>query len=568
MNSSLQTKKKSFFKTLSFYRGQSFLKKHSLAFNNIAQILGALNDNLFKFATVYLLINQQGSQNASSILFMIGIVYVLPFILFSSIAGVIADNVSKQKMIVSLKALEVVVVIMGMLFFALKSAVGCYASMFLLSFQSALMSPPKYSIIPELVPKSHISKANGIITSSTYLAINLGTFLASWLTDVFNKNFNAVVSFCLIFAIVGFISSLFIPITEAHSEKKKVHPFFLKEVISTLRYCKTVPYLLQIVFAGVFFLFTAAFLQLNMIPFAMESLGLSDVGGGYLFLICSIGITVGAAISGILSKGQVNVAISSIAVIGIAACLLLIPIGAFSLGLTIVLMILIGFSGGSYIVPIDAFMQSVAAPKKRGQVVATVAFLQFVGVGLAPCFLYLFNQVLGWKPVAGFFVFGLMTLLYGIYFLYALFPLCFPLYVKMTLSLFFSSSFQKELPSKGFFCVHTKNPLLVFCLLFMKYKEANYVFYTTKKRFIFFFLKRIPKVTVTNKLPPSSPDQTFYILSTKEAYLKIKQSPALENDGYLVQLRTLPHFVHFCKCCFKRWMFVFNYTPLLGSSSA
>ena len=566
MKNFLSTKKKnSFLQTFSLYKGQSFLKKHSLAFNNIAQVGGALNDNLFKFATVYLLISQQGSQNASSILFIIGIVYVLPFIFFSSIAGVIADNVSKQKMIVSLKALEIIVVLFGMLFFALKSAAGCYASMFLLSFQSALMSPPKYSIIPELVPKNQISKANGIITSSTYLAINLGTFLASWLTDFYNKDFNTVVSFCLLVAIVGFISSLFIPTTEAHIEKKKIHPFFLKEVIGTLRYCKTVPNLLQVVFAAVFFLFTAAFLQLNMIPFAIESLGLSDVGGGYLFLVCSIGITIGAALSGFLSRGQVNVAISSFAVIALGICLVLIPIGSYSLVLSIILMVLIGIFGGTYIVPIDAYMQSVAAPKKRGQVIATVGFLQFIGVGLAPCFLYLFNNILGWKPIIGFFVFGVMTLLYGMYFLWALFPLCFPVYVRMALSPFFSSSFQNELPPKGCFCVHTRNPILVFCLLFLKYQEANYVFYTTKKRALFFFLKRIPSVTVTHTLPKESPNHTFYLLSTKEAYRKLKQSPLLKTEGYIVQLRTLPHFVHFCRCCFKRWMLVFNYVPLLES---
>ncbi len=39
-----------------------------------------------------------------------------------------------------------------------------------------------------------------------------------------------------------------------------------------------------------FFLFLGAFVQLNIIPFAMESLHLTDIQGGYLFLLTAIGI--------------------------------------------------------------------------------------------------------------------------------------------------------------------------------------------------------------------------------------------------------------------------------------
>lgn len=138
---------------------------------NISQFLGVINDNVFKFLTVFLLIDIQGVEASSSILFWVGTVYVLPFLLFSSAAGVLADKFSKQKIIVALKAVEVLTTALAIFAFWLESAWACYALLFLLSLHSAAFGPSKYSIIPEIVSHEKISKANGLITSFTYLGV-------------------------------------------------------------------------------------------------------------------------------------------------------------------------------------------------------------------------------------------------------------------------------------------------------------------------------------------------------------------------------------------------------------
>ena len=92
-------------------------------------------------------------------------------------------------MIVLLKLSEVIIMLLGVVAFLWQSSWASYTLLFLLSLQSAMFTPPKYSIIPELVKQEHISKANGLITSFTYLGVIIGTFLASFLTQVTNKNF-------------------------------------------------------------------------------------------------------------------------------------------------------------------------------------------------------------------------------------------------------------------------------------------------------------------------------------------------------------------------------------------
>ncbi|MDN3507774.1 MAG: MFS transporter, partial [Simkaniaceae bacterium] len=273
-----------------FLRRETFFSRNGIHFLNLSQLFGVINDNTFKFLSVFLLLTLKGNAQASEILFLIGTVYVLPFLLFSSSAGIFADRFSKQKMIVALKAFELFIALGGVVAFTYRSAFGSYAILFLFAFQSALFGPPKYSIIPEIVKKNDIAKANGLIVSCTYLAMIVGTFLASFIADKTNENYVISAWVCVGIAVAGLISSLFIPHTEAKGLKQKPKFFFLKEIADTLRECKPLPYIRLCIFCSAFFLFIGAFFQLNVIPYAMEALNLSKIWGGYLFQTVAIGI--------------------------------------------------------------------------------------------------------------------------------------------------------------------------------------------------------------------------------------------------------------------------------------
>src|SRR5207237_789134 len=82
---------------------------HCLAFLNSAQFLGVLNDNIFKLVIVFLLIDTRGSEHANNILSAAGAIFVIPFLLFSSTAGIVADRFSKQRLLMSMKVAEVII---------------------------------------------------------------------------------------------------------------------------------------------------------------------------------------------------------------------------------------------------------------------------------------------------------------------------------------------------------------------------------------------------------------------------------------------------------------------------
>ena len=395
-------------------------QKKAISFLNIAQSTAAFNDNLFKFLTIYLLIDLLGGAASTSITFFAGVFYVLPFLLFSGISGAIADKYSKQKIIVWMKVLEVVIIGIGFYVYYHKIVWGCYGCIFLLSLQSAIMSPSKFGIISELVKKEEITKANSYVTSYTYLSIIFGTFMAAFLTQVTGRNFLVCLLCGLLASIFGLIASMGIPETKAMGQKIVANRPPFSQLKETLEICKKTPKLLLAVLGSSFFLFVGAFTQLNLIPFAITSLGLSEVGGGYLFVSTSLGIALGSYISGKVCRKEVHLGLSAFALVVMSMLVFMIPMFT-KVAIIAVILGFIGLFGGLYQIPLESFTQTFCSSKQRGKVVAAGNFLSFAGVLLAPISMALFEKVFRLSPAAGFVMLGLIITSVSFFFVQQLF---------------------------------------------------------------------------------------------------------------------------------------------------
>lgn len=436
---------------------------------NATQFMGALNDNVFKLLVIYLLIAVKGAEFANVILSLAGGVFVVPFLLFSSAAGVLADRISKKNIIVFSKSLELAVILFAGVAVYLEWEFGLFAALFLLATHSAIFGPSKYGIIPELVGEESVSRANGSITSMTYLAMILGTFLASFLTEITNKNFLLIIGFCIFVSIIGLLTSLGITKTEPVRSTKKITPFFFYEVYQTVRTCWEIPNILPCIFGSSFFLFVAAYTQLNMIPFAMQSLHLGEVGGGYLFLVTAIGIAIGSMLSGRIAKGSVEPGITCIAGAFLGLFLLILSLVSSSLVGVIICLILLGIAGGAYSVPCDAFLQVNSPREKRGQVIATSNFFSFVGVLMAALYLYFVNEKLGLSASKSFALLGILSLLATIVMMGRLSSLFFPFLATRILKRFRKATFSTPLPETATILILQSNSWLDVILLYVHF---------------------------------------------------------------------------------------------------
>ena len=384
-------------------------KLSSFTYLNVTQFLGALNDNIYKLLIVYLFIERDGIENSHAILATTGAIFVLPFLLFSTYSGMLADRFSKRNIIVWTKVIELVTMTAGVLAFVGESKVGSYLVLFMMAAQSALFGPSKYGIIPELVSSDKISKANGLMTSFTFLAIILGTFLPSFILDITEHNFLIAALFCVGIAVIGLVTSYCIEYTPPSGSSKRFDIFFLSEIYGALSVARKQPSLLMAVFGSSFFLFLGSFAQLNMIPFAVESLHLTDVQGGYLFLLTAIGIGLGSVIAGKLSGRYVELGLPPLAGLGVVISCYFLDLFSDRLIACLPLVALLGLFGGMYEIPLDAYTQMASPKKQRGQIIAATNFLSFFGVLLSSGLIYL-NKVLGFSADKGFTIIGSITL--------------------------------------------------------------------------------------------------------------------------------------------------------------
>ena len=389
----------------------NFLSKiSSFAYLNITQFLGALNDNIYKLLIVFFFIQIDGIENSHRILASTGAVFVLPFLLFSTPSGTLADRFSKRNIIVFTKVIELITIIGGVFAFYFESKFGSYFVLFMLAAQSALFGPSKYGIVPELVPQENISKANGLMTSLTFLAIIFGTFLASFLLDITGRHFIGASLFCTVVAVIGLLASLMIEKTPPAGSKKKINIFFFNEIYSTMKLIRCEPSLLFAVMGSSFFLFFGSFVQLNMIPFAVESLHLTDVQGGYLFLITALGIGTGSILAGKISGKVVELGLPCLAGVGVAISCYALDLLSNNLFACLPLMAILGMMGGIYQIPLDSYIQ-VASPKKfRGQIVATNNVFSFFGVLISSGLIFMIAEVFHLKADKGFSIIGTIML--------------------------------------------------------------------------------------------------------------------------------------------------------------
>ena len=154
----------------------------------ITQFTVAFNDNVFRWLLIFIGIAYVETTAEADIIRQLGAVFlIVPFLLWTSIAGFVTDRFSRRTSVIWCKAIELVLLAIAIGVICLGPPVTddggtgmplkiylLLGLLFLLGSQSTFFSPSKYSLIPDLVPANSISAANGIVAMLTMLAVVSG----------------------------------------------------------------------------------------------------------------------------------------------------------------------------------------------------------------------------------------------------------------------------------------------------------------------------------------------------------------------------------------------------------
>lgn len=378
---------------------------------NIIQFLAAINENLYKLLAAYFLIYELGVGKTDTIMAIVGGLFILPFLLFSSLGGIFADKWPKNRIVIGTRFLEFICLLVALVFFKDNFFYGAYIVLFFMASFSAIFGPSKYGLIPELTPPSKILYANSIIAFFTYLGIIFGTALPSVVIWMTGSNYVMALFSSLGLAFIGLILSLYLPKTPIGNKTKSFRFFIYIELWETIKQMWKIPFLFSASFAYCYFLFIGGFVQLNLIPYTMEILKFSDIVGGYLFLITALGLGIGAFFTNRISKGKIRLSLIPLSGIGISIVLMALKWLFIPWYLVALWLIILGFLGGIFIVSPQAFILAKSPEKTRGRNFATVNFFSFAFALLSSFALYLLNTTLKISPASSFFVIGIINLI-------------------------------------------------------------------------------------------------------------------------------------------------------------
>ena len=279
----------------------------------VTQFFGAFNDNLFKQLILLLSISVAAEGNSKSVddnQWLPMLVFAAPFLMFTGIAGYFSDKLGKRGIIVGCKVAEIIVMGLGVIGFSIysdnRSLAFLYCVLFLMGAQSAFFGPAKYGILPEMLRGRDLPRANGFILMTTFLAIIFGTVVAGLLLKHFSDQLWVGSIVCVSIAVVGTVTSLLVRRVRPANPTLQVEPAsFLvpPDMVQMLRADR--PLLEALIVSSVFWLLA------GMVPSAVNILGESELLLGkdltsVLAAMVGVGIAVGCAVGGLISKGQVH----------------------------------------------------------------------------------------------------------------------------------------------------------------------------------------------------------------------------------------------------------------------
>ena len=337
------------------------------------QALGALNDNLLKNALVILATYRAAEftrVDPNVLTQLAGGLYILPFLLFSATAGQLADKYDKSRIMRAVKLVEVGIMVMAGVGFAVHSLGLLLLTLLGMGLHSTFFGPAKYGYLPQVLAERELVGGNALLESGTFLAILAGTLVAGMLAARAPEL--VTVAALLLVAGLGVVASRGIPAVSAPAPELSVrwNPFTATwDILKEAHGNRTV--FLSLLGISWFWALGAVILG------ALPGLSRFVIGGDEsvvtaLLAIFSVGIGVGSLACERLSRRSVEIGLVPFGAIGLSLGLWSLYRGApvvpathldgwaflrqdwpvaLSLGL-------VGLFGGLFIVPLYALVQA------------------------------------------------------------------------------------------------------------------------------------------------------------------------------------------------------------------
>lgn len=365
-----------------------FLKRRFLPLF-ITQFFGAFNDNFLKSAILILVTYKSGFSTSSATMYtnLAMALFILPYFLFSALAGQFSDRFNKAPCCRIVKLVEIVLMALAAAALAGRQLPALLILLFLMGAQSTFFGPAKYSLLPQHLKDGELVAGNALIEGGTFLAILFGTIFGSILIAFDGGEYYAGAALVL-FAVVGYLGSRGIPSAPPPAPELKISFNLFTETIDILRACRRVSRVRHCILTlSVFWM--AGSLYISQLPgLCRDVLGADNYVNTFFLALFSIGVAAGALLASLILRGRISGRLAAAAMLGMGLFSLDIffcgRLTADGEGLRTFVdflaeprfwrvsfdLLAISAFGGLFSVPLQALMQHAAPPDQVARVIA------------------------------------------------------------------------------------------------------------------------------------------------------------------------------------------------------
>ena len=366
----------------------------------LTQFLGAFNDNLFKSALVILItfrLAETYNVNAQIMITAVAGLFILPFFLFSSLAGQIADKYEKSFLIRIIKLVEIILMCLTAAAFETMHLWWLIFLLFCMGTQSTFFGPLKFSILPQLLTDDELVAGNGLVNAGTNIAILTGTLCGGlFILSPLGRHY--ISAGVVGVAVAGYAASRFIPTAEPSSPGLRIDRNLFRSTWEMLVY----PFCNRDVFRSIigisWFWFLGSVFLAQFPSFAKDALGGDEQVSTLFLVLFSVGVGAGATFCNKLLKGRVSGKYLSCSLIGMSLFIVMLYIfsaaapaggelisalqfirGPRAAGIVFA-MFMIAACGGLYSVPMYAMMQRMTPESHMARVIASLNIIDSLGM--------------------------------------------------------------------------------------------------------------------------------------------------------------------------------------------
>ncbi len=360
----------------------------------LSHVLGVFNDNVFKSALTMLVTYKLAAAyglNAGVLVSLGGGIFILPYVLFSGLAGQMADKFEKTNLIRWIKLSEVLIVLCGILVFLDGHLWAMFALLFLMGVHSTFFSPIKYGILPQVLHKNELVAANGLFEGSTFLAILLGTMYGGALI-LMPAGIYIVGATCVAVALMGLATSYAIPSVKGVDPHLTLSRNFLNESLRVIKQARAEGgegIFGALLFISWFWLLGAVLLSLIPV-YGAELLHGDALVTTFLLSLFSVGIAIGSVLCQKILKDKISlhyvplaalmISVAGFALVALTPLMPAADAGALR-GITDLLavplfwpivmsFVVLALAGGVFTVPLYAYVQAVGKAQIKSRIIA------------------------------------------------------------------------------------------------------------------------------------------------------------------------------------------------------